>query len=355
MRRICLLFVLVCLSTFSYGQKEVVEFLKAGKNDANTLFRAYLQPYATSLGDGLNTGWFTTAQPHKLLGFDLSISVTGVSVPSSDKYFDLNSLNFQSVRLADPGNHIAPTVAGPNQNGPTLNLYTNYGGADYNLTSFQTPSGTGYSFVPIPVIQLGVGVLPKTDLMIRYVPDINVGSGNKKMKVGLSGFGLKNNFTSLIPGLSLLPFDMAVYVGYSRLTASSGLDLKPSDYGTGVTNVDYVDAHDQELSIKTKTFTFGLIASKKLGPLTVFGSLGHANSKTDVDLLGKYPTVTPSLTGPVIKESESLYDPIALNYKNNTVNMNAGLRLKLLFFSVFASVNKEKYTSYNTGISFGFR
>jgi len=35
--------------------------------------------------------------------------------------------------------------------------------------------------------------------------------------------------------------------------------------------------------------------------------------------------------------------------------MDAGLRLKIMFLSVFASINKAEYTSYNAGISLGMR
>ena len=83
--------LVLCLSLFSlmaFSQTDVVEFLKAGKKDANTLFRAYLEPYAFALGDGLNNGWYNSAKTHKLFGFDLTVSVSAIQIPEESKTFD---------------------------------------------------------------------------------------------------------------------------------------------------------------------------------------------------------------------------------------------------------------------------
>jgi hypothetical protein len=37
------------------------------------------------------------------------------------------------------------------------------------------------------------------------------------------------------------------------------------------------------------------------------------------------------------------------------MGIDAGFRLKLAFFSLFGSISKANYVSYNGGISFGFR
>ncbi|MDP4183606.1 MAG: hypothetical protein Q8862_00405 [Bacteroidota bacterium] len=359
MRKILLILMLAGFSSFSYGQKEVVTFIQAGKADATKLFHSYLQPYAISLGDGLNNGWFTTAQSHKFLGFDISIGVSAVQVPSSDKQFDLNSLSFSKIKVSSGSNSITPTVAGSSNNGPKLDLYDVVNGQTVKIASFDAPGGTGYSLVPVPMVQVGFGLLPHTDVIGRYVPKMSFGSGDQKMQIGLMGLGLKNDFKSMIPFFRHLPFDMAVYGGYTRLTADAGLDFQPSAYGNNIPVVDYVETNDQKLSITTKSLTYGLIVSKKLGPLTFFGSVGNSNSKSSVDLLGKYPVVTINTTNvpptPQITEKDALHDPIALDYNNSSMTLNGGLRIKLLFFSVYGSVTKANYTSYNAGVSFGFR
>ncbi|MEN6453759.1 MAG: DUF6588 family protein, partial [Prolixibacteraceae bacterium] len=48
-------------------------------------------------------------------------------------------------------------------------------------------------------------------------------------------------------------------------------------------------------------------------------------------------------------------DPIALEFESSNVALSAGFRLKLAFFSLYGSVNRMEYTSYNAGIALGFR
>ena len=43
------------------------------------------------------------------------------------------------------------------------------------------------------------------------------------------------------------------------------------------------------------------------------------------------------------------------SYYDTYVGVDAGFRLKLAFFSLFGSVAKTDYVSYNAGLSFGFR
>ena len=61
-------------------------------SDAGKLIPAYLKPYASAFGADLSGGWYNTAKPHKLLGFDLTFSLCTSVVPSSDKTFNLSNL-----------------------------------------------------------------------------------------------------------------------------------------------------------------------------------------------------------------------------------------------------------------------
>ena len=65
------------------SQSDVIQYLKAGKSDANALVKAYLNPYATALGDGLNNGWYNSAATHKLFGFDISVTVSAIQIPQT--------------------------------------------------------------------------------------------------------------------------------------------------------------------------------------------------------------------------------------------------------------------------------
>lgn len=99
MKKLILIVFAGLFSQMVFSQSDVVEFLKGGKADANILARAYLNPYAKALGDGLNNGWYNSAATHKLFGFDLSISVSAIQIPKSETTFDLSTLGFTRLTL----------------------------------------------------------------------------------------------------------------------------------------------------------------------------------------------------------------------------------------------------------------
>jgi len=351
------LFFLVCtifLFQNTYSQSGLVEFLKGGKEDANRLVQAYWNPYALALGDGLNNGWYNSASTHKLLGFDLNLSVSAIQIPAGSTTFDLQNIGLTKLTLANPSNHIAPTVAGKDVQGPQLVVNDDSGNP---IASFNSPNGTGLDVIPIPMAQIGFGLLPHTDIIGRYVPEIKYNNSGDDMKIGLWGIGVKHNFMEWMPFLQALPFDASVFASYSEINAQSGLSFDPADYDQGNITLTLIN-NSQLLKMKTNTSKFGLVVSKKLGILTIFGGIGQSKSETTIDLLGKYIITTHTnvfVDGIEIVDKENLNDPIALHFESKNISMDAGLKLKLAFFSLFGSVNKAEYISYNAGVSFGFR
>jgi hypothetical protein len=350
MKRLFVFFVFLGIAQFSVAQSEVIEFLKA-KDDANLMFEGYLKPYAYALGDGLNNGWYNSAETHKLLGFDLSVSASAIMIPSSAKTFDLNDIGMTEFSVSG-SNSITPTIAGDDSDGPLL---TN----NDESIQFKAPAGTGLDIVPVPVAQLTLGVLPNTDLSVRYVPTISVDLEDDKADIDLFGIGIKHNFLKTIPGLRRLPLDASAFIGYSKIDAESTFSYESGDFGSGNTSITFENDGNQKLDVSSKTLKFGLIVSKKLGPITFWGSIMESRSKSTVDLLGKYVlkvTYTEETTGTPYTVTEPLAeDPIDLDFKTSNVSLDAGLRLKLAFFSLFGSVSKAEYTSFNAGISLGFR
>jgi len=349
------LVLLVCAAFFvqiSYSQSSVVEFLKAGKSDANALVKAYLNPYAMALGDGLNNGWYNSAQTHKLFGFDFSISVSAIQIPNEATTFDLSTLGLTKLTIGTGGN-IAPTIAGKDVAGPQLIVKDSQG---KQIVSFNTPKGLGLDIVPVPMAQIGFGLLPHTDIIGRFVPELKYNNNGDEMKLGLWGVGIKHNFMEWIPVLKDLPFSASVFGSYSEVSAQSQLSFTPLDFNEQNVTVTFTNNNDQFLKMKTKTSKFGLIVSKKIGILTVFGGIGQSTSDVTIDMIGKYPVITTVQGGGyAITDTDALYDPIALRFESKNISMDAGLRLKLAFFSLFGSINKAEYTSYNTGVSLGFR
>ena len=352
MKKLLCLFVLAAAGMTAFAQSDVVNFIRSGKEDASKLFKAYLEPYAYAFGDGLGNGWYNSAGTHRLLGVDLSLNVSAVKIPSGSKTFNINDLGLTRTVLISP-NGEAPTVAGAEEDGPELAVYLDPQDPSTEILRFNTPQGTGWDLVPVPMVQVGLGVLPNTDIVVRYVPKLSF--NDDEIEIGLFGVGAKYNFIRAIPYLRHLPFDAAFFLNYSNIDASSDLTFTSADYnlGAGVpVNDTYVQDDNQELSIKTHAWNYGLIVSKKISVLTIFASVGRSSAKTDADLKGSYPFIQEGDNTFVIYGEK---DPIALDFDKANMAVNAGLRIKLAFFSIFGSVNHAEYTSYNAGLSFGVR
>lgn len=352
MKRLILLICSGLIFQIAYSQSKVVEFLVGGKNDANALVNGYLKPYASAFGDGLNNGWYNSAETHKLFGFDVTFSVSAIRIPERDRTFDLNEIGLTKLTLEDPSKHLAPSAAGKEVDGPVLQVHDLEGNV---ISTFSTPKGTGFDIVPVPMAQIGFGVLPNTDIIGRFVPKMKYDNNGDEFEFGFFGLGVKHNFMEWIPVLKALPFDASVFGSFSKINAQSEISFDPSDFSTGNVKVTF-DRDKQKLDFDTKTTKFGLVLSKKIGVLTVFAGVGHSTSETSINLLGKYIIEsTFNSNGKPITTKDELNDPISVNFSDKNLSMDAGLRLKLAFFSLFASVNKAEYASYNAGISMGYR
>lgn len=352
MKKIIVFILLAFTANITFSQSNVVEYLKAGTADANKLMEAYLDPFAMGLGDGLNNGWYYTAKTHKRFGFDFSMSVSAVKVPESAQYFDLNELQLSNVALANNSESMAPTVSGPENDGPVLRIKD----AENQYGDFNSPPGMGIDIIPVPIIQLGIGLLPYTDVLVRYVPKISFDQEDEEdeeVEVGMLGFGVKHSFKDWIPGLKHLPFDASLFASYGDISSNTDIDFSLSDFGVDDSSVGYTPDENQKMEVQIETFKAGLILSKKVAFITFFGSVGNSRSKTRVDLLGRYPVgVNGSGNNLSVKEE---IDPIKLRFKSSNVSLDAGIRMKMAFFNIFASVNKAEYASLNAGISLSVR
>jgi len=354
MKKLILLICMVMIIQLAFSQLNVVEFLKAGKDDASKLSQAYLAPYAFALGDGLNNGWYNSAETHKLFGFDLTVSLSAIQIPEKSRTFDVSALGLSNkLTLENPNNHIAPTIAGENVAGPRMQVKDNQGNS---LVAFNTPNGLGLDVIPVPMVQVGFGLLPHTDVIGRYVPEMKYDNSGDEMKLGFWGIGVKHNFMEWLPFLKALPFDASVFGSFSEVNAQSALSFTPADYGTANVSVTFIPANDQFLKMKTKTTKFGLVVSKKIAILTIFGGIGQSTSESTIDLIGKYPVIAKA-SGPgyEITEKGALIDPIHVPFQTKNISMDLGFRLKIAVLSLFGSINKSEYTSYNAGVSLGAR
>lgn len=308
-----LIMTLSILSSPVLSQKDVVVLLEGSLKDANTLAKHYLEPLGKSFGTGLNNGWYNTAKPHKLFGFDLTVTASIVIPSSGNKTYTIpNNLEDWTVTT---GNNESPTVTGSG-NGITL---THRNQANTYIT---LPKGENLRFIPTPIIQAGVGLPFNTELTGRFIPKMNIGGYGQ---ISLWGVGIKNEFKEFIPGLKALPINVSAFIGYTKLQ---------SDFEISA-------AQDQNLIFEASGFTGRLLVSKSIPVVTIYAGIGYSKSTTDILLQGDYNVGIP--------------DPISFDITNSGINANIGFRIKLAVIAFHFDYAIGKYAAYNTGVGINFR
>ncbi|HEX2969279.1 MAG TPA: DUF6588 family protein, partial [Bacteroidales bacterium] len=131
--------------TSTFAQLDDFNFLRTAPLDAEKYLQAYMEPWTNAFGAGLNGGWYNTAKPHKLLGFDLTTSFNVGVVPTSAGEMDLSKLGFTSLQ----GSGKAPTVSGADE-GTTPTLTFPVGSQSI---SFPSAPGTNWRYIPVPTLQ----------------------------------------------------------------------------------------------------------------------------------------------------------------------------------------------------------
>lgn len=330
--------LLTLIANQSFSQVDFDTFLEAGIEDANTLLESYMEPAFVGFGIGMNSGWYNTAKPHKFLGFDLNVSISAAKVPDSKQFFTFRDADYVNVGLSNPSDNRLPTLFGPNLGAddlPELTFYEPGSNKQNELVRITAPTGLGIdeslpiNAVPVPMIQLGVGLFKGTEVKLRYIPEQNFDdNGEDQGSVKLFGIGVMHDIKSLLPADKLLPLDISLFVGYTSLTS----------------NV-YVDAAaDQFAQFEASALTAQVVASKKLAIFTAFAGVGYAKSDIDFGLKGNYTTETTTYT-----------DPINFNFSNSGLRANVGFRLRLLIFNISGEYAIQEYNTYTLGFGVGFR
>jgi hypothetical protein len=319
------------------AQDDVAGLFKSTPADATKLIDAYMSPLFKGLGVGLNSGWHNTAKTKSFLRFDLRITATAAFVPSKDQSYDVNTLGLQGISPVNSSLSTGPTAFGNDSEGARMKINGAPASSEFNL-----PQGSGIHFVPSPQVQLTVGLPKNIDISLRLVPSIKL--GDDAGKINMFGIGAKVEVLPLIMGKSdkLVPFDLAVAFGLTRLNYNLPLHVNTTAANS-----------NQELEIKINGFSADAIISKKLLFFTPFASVGFNTSKSNLNAKGSYDfdvPVTPSTpTG-----KQTFTDPVSI--KNSDISglkAALGFQLNLAFLRVYASYTTAQYSYVNAGIGLG--
>lgn len=327
---------------------DVGKLLRAGAEDAETITQSYLSPIPSGLGGDINSGWTASAKPHKTLGFDLQVRGALAFVPNSDQTFNLTDLSLNKVRPADPSNTISPTVSGDDNLGPKVIVEED----GQKITEFNLPEGSGYSFVPAPMVQASVGIIKNTDVIVRYVPKVTLDDS----KFNMTGFGIKHGINQWLPAGDLLPVNISILAGYTNINLNSKFDVKPEP--GAIPNPENPDAatsdfDNQKGDVALNTFTIKALVGKDLPFISFYGGLGYESSKMDVDITGDYP-VSARVGG--VEAYDVVEDPFKYDKEGeNKFSLLGGVTLKLSVIQIFGEFNLAKYPTANAGIGISFR
>ena len=281
------------------------------------MIEAYFTPMAESFGAGLNNGWYNTAKPHKLGGFDLTFTLNTVIIPNSAETFKIGDA-FGNVFKSDENE--ASTIFGSDNE--TDMTYTN--SVTDSSFNFQMPGGLKTPAMPLPMIQAGIGLIKNTAIDIRYMPMLNVGDN---INVNLFGVGIKHDLLQWIPGIGdAIPMSLSLQAGYTSLNT----ELK---------------ILEQEVSLKTKATTINLVASKKLLMVTGYVGLG-------------YNSATTTFTADADFDLDGLHfdEKVEVAFEsNNNLRTNIGLRLNMTVVTIQADYTFAEYPTATLGLGVSLR
>ncbi len=336
------LFVLLVMGLGSTSYAQLPDFdllVKGGGEDMTTYMGYYVNPFMNSFGTGIVNGWYNTAKPHQALGFDLTIYGSLVKVPDAERLFTFNQSEYNSLQLASGASSAQlPTLLGPSTSEQLVSDYTDPDtGINIRSNPFDAPSGlqddlkTSNS-VPVPMIQLAVGIVKNTELIVRYAPSVNIGNA---FKLRFFGLGVKHDVKQWIPGIKTLPIDLSILIGYTNLD---------TDYSFSDTSV--IQTQNAKADFDIKAWTIQALISKKLSVVTFYGGVGYNIINSDFIMSGDY--LITDATDPAL--AVTVTDPVNLSFKTNGFRATVGLRLKLAVFTFHGDYTVQKYNT----ISFGF-
>ncbi len=320
MTKILTFLFLVCSSLFVSAQNITI----SNTSDATNFLGAYFSPFAESIGAGLNKGWYNTAKPHKLAGFDVSLSLNLITISDEIASFDVNSIeNFSSASSS------TPSILGSGEG-----AIINYQNGNVNGQFVMPDQNIEIKAVPIPTLNVGLGLIKGTEINVRYIPtyeyDIGfIGIGS----VELYGAGIKHDILQWLPLNKFLPFDLSIQGAFSQFNTS--FEVESQSVRQGV-----------DLDIQASTVN--LIFSKKFAMITAYGSVGQnfvsstLNANTNFSL-GSTSTL-------------NFDSPLEINMpKTSEMQASAGVRLQFAIFTLYANQTFSSYPSTSAGIGISFR
>lgn len=317
-----------------------ITFLQAGQADAAKLTSAYLNPAMEGFSYGVNGGWFHTARTHDRLGFDISITATGVFFPTSATTFRPDQLGLNNTVLVG-GNEVAPTIIGPETSTAYESTIQTPGGPE--MVTFSGAPGLDFGNrwlvkgMTVPMFQAAVGIGKKTDAKIRFIPTVGLGSVTR---AGLVGLGFQHDIKQHIKAWSERSFDLSLFAGYTRVAGEIQTAIGDLPRPAG-------DTRPQETPFKVHAFLVQAMVSKQIEAITFYSGVGYNASRSVADVLGSYVIFGDNTDNEVV-----LTDPLSLSFRDNSMRVTAGARLQIGHFCIFGDYTLQQRSAVTVGIGY---
>lgn len=308
-------------SLTSYGQDDLGDFLLAGTEDATLMTTEYIEPLVKGFGFAANNGWYNTAKTHSM-GFDLTATVTAAYIPSKSFFFNFIESNYNDLELLSPSDNMVPTVFGSEEIIPEYRIPS-------NGETFLGPSGNslkeefGFNAVLFPMVQLGVGVVPNTDVKVRFMPLLKF---DEDFEAKMWGVGILHNLNNYFPSGDELLIDFSIFGGYTNVNTEINIS-------------DTFDGEGQIGAQNLKSWTLEGLVSYDISVLTFYGGLGYNQIISNLDVLGTYE----------IRPNQILVDPIHANNSYQNFKATVGMRIKLAVFTLHGEYSFNQYNLLTAG------
>jgi hypothetical protein len=262
----------------------------------------YATPLATWSGTYFNSGGYYTASVSKIFGFKFSLIGMMIFIPDEQKTFDIHPYDGYtgSEKSATFFGEKGAAIPGPEG----FIIY---------------PPGINMSSVPAGIPQIGFSFIG-IEAMLRYFPKLDLDD----VELNLLGWGLKYNFSQLIPGL---PLDIAAQILWNNFEAKYSAD-----------DMDNAD-------MQTTNFAFNVHASKTFGSLIVYGGLQYETTTLDMNYnyngVG-FPGISPGERINISMDGD------------NSMRLTIGAAVKVAVLVINADFNLGSQNALVAGINFEF-
>ena len=317
-KRILIFFIGFIFSKNLFSQTNSINNI----DDASALIESYFSPLAEAFGSGLNNGWYNTAKPHKPLGFDITFTLNTVYIPE-----EMLSFNPSLITGDNFSGNETPTILGSGDG--SLITYDN----TYDI---QMPTqGKNKNFIPVPMVNAGIGLIKKTELDIRFLPNYNFSLESLgKGSINLWGIGLKHDLMQYIPIVgNTIPLDLSFQFGHTNL--NTNFNYEPSD---GI---------NQDVDLNVSSTTINLIVSKEVLILTGHASVGYNFNQTEFN---------GNTNGKFNFGDNEFNIPVDLNFNGqNKFRTNLGVKVDLTPVSIQINHTFSEYPVTTIGVGIGLR